>query len=155
MKPLILSPSYDWADVEASHTAATKGILNTLPDALAVNAARVAQTLESVILLCGPILISSWYRCLALNEAVGSKSTSAHPKALAADFIAKDIGVNVVFERIKASILSFDQLIVESTASGTVWVHLGLSEGTPRRETLRGTQQVAGAPITFTRVAAG
>lgn len=155
MKPLVLSPLFTWADVEASHTAATKGIDNHLPDGLIVNAARVAQTLESVILLCGPILISSWYRCLALNEAVGSKLTSVHPKALAVDFIAKDIGVNPMFERIKASILSFDQLLVEGTTTGTTWVHLGLSEGIPRRECLRGNQQVAGGPMWFERVAAG
>lgn len=155
MKPPVLSSIYSWAQVQASATAKAKGIDNTLPDELIVNAGRVAQMLECVQGLIGAITVSSWYRCLLLNAAVGSKPTSMHPLGLAADFIPVNLSLAVAFERIRASVLPYDQLIIESVTSGAVsWIHLGLSLTVPRREALRG-QGSTGDTVSFTRVAAG
>lgn len=39
-----------------------------------------------------PLHISSGFRCLAHNRAIGSKDTSQHPRGLAADILSRDIG---------------------------------------------------------------
>lgn len=153
MKPPVLSARFTWADVQASATAVSKGIDNALPDDLAVNAARTCFALECVEGLVGPVTVTSWYRCLALNTAVGGSKTSAHMKGLAVDFQPKDVTLVVAYERIRASSLPFDQVIIERTATGAAWIHLGLSEGKPRREALSATGTQGN--MTFQRVAAG
>lgn len=155
MKPPVLSALYTWAQVEASATALKHGIANRLPDELIVNAGRVAQILECVQGLVGGIAVSSWFRCPDLNLAVGSKPTSMHLEALAADWLPLNVSLEVAFERIKASALPFDQLIIEGTQSGSAWIHTGLSCSKSRREVLRGNGPQLGGPMTFTRLAAG
>lgn len=155
MKPPFLSPKWTWADVQRSATATAIGIDNTLPDDLAVNAARTAQTLECVEALVGPVKINSWYRCDALNQQVGGSRTSAHMSALAVDFEPVNYSLPVAFERLKASTIPYDQLIIERTKSGAAWIHLGLSLAAPRRQALSAEGATLGGPMTFTRVHAG
>jgi zinc D-Ala-D-Ala carboxypeptidase len=155
MKPAVLSARFTWADVQASATAKAKGIDNALPDELVVNAARTAQILESVEALLGGITVSSWFRCPALNAAVGGKPDSKHQLALAADFVPVNVSLPVAFERIRASVLPYDQLIVERVASGSAWIHLGLSLAPPRREALSASGPQLGGAMTFQRVAVG
>lgn len=116
-----------------SQTAARKGIDNTPTQAIIQNLRRTAEQLEVVRTLLGgkPILISSGYRCPALNAAVGGSKNSSHMLGLAVDFTCPAFGS--VFETAKAiaeSDIDFDQLIYEF---GT-WVHLGFSTGTGRRK---------------------
>lgn len=73
------------------------------------------------------VIITSGYRCNALNKAVGGSKTSAHRVGAACDFEAKN-GRNkdlfkVVQEVLKECQISFDQLIDEYDYS---WIHLGL-----------------------------
>ena len=154
-RPAVLSPSFSWEQVEASATAKKRRILNTLPDELLVNAARTAQFIECVLGLVGASTISSWYRCPILNEAVGSKPSSKHLLALAADLTPLNVSLDVAFERIRASALPFDQLIVERTTSGSAWLHVGLSLETPRREALKALGATLGGTMAFTRVSSG
>lgn len=155
MKPPVLSARWSWTDVQASATALAQGIDNTLPDELVVNAGRTAFMLECVEAIVGPIILNSWFRCDALNTAIGGSATSMHRYALAGDFTAVNVSLAVAFERIKANALPFDQLIVERTRSGAAWIHIGLNTKSPRREALQGTGATLGGPMTFTRVAVG
>lgn len=154
MRPTSLSPHFSWSEVEASDTARRLGIVNTLPIELLVNVARTAQMLECVRAVLGePILLSSWYRCPELNKAVGSSSSSVHPKGLAGDFTPARTSLDGAFNRIIESGLPYDQLIIERTSSGSAWIHIGLSEGPPRRQALRASGETLGGPMAFTRVA--
>jgi uncharacterized protein YcbK (DUF882 family) len=72
-----------------------RGIDNDLPMELfddARNTCGLLERIRSFLSLKAkidvPILLSSGYRCLALNRAIGSSDTSDHIKAKAADFIA-------------------------------------------------------------------
>lgn len=68
------------------------------------------------------ILVSSWYRCIELNDAIGSKRTSQHIKGEAVDFTAPHFGSPLdIAKRILSQILliQFDQLIYEYS-----WVHI-------------------------------
>jgi hypothetical protein len=106
---------------------AHRRIDNTPPLRLMDSIKQTADQMDRIReFLGGPIIVSSWYRCVALNAAVGSKTTSAHPLGLAVDFIAPSVGtVPKLVTAIAQSGIEFDQLIEENpqSASGG-WVHL-------------------------------
>ena len=83
-----LSDNFTIAEFTASDTAARRGIDNTLPGGLIPTAQATAQMLERIRAALGglPIIITSGYRCAALNAAIGSSNTSDHPRAMAVDF---------------------------------------------------------------------
>lgn len=99
---------------------------NNLPDVLMPNARRLAATLEKVrMLVQAPILVSSGYRCEALNKAVGGSLKSDHMMALAADFTAPRFGspYMVCLALLpKIDTFGITQLILEYGR----WVHVGI-----------------------------
>jgi hypothetical protein len=117
-----------------SQTAARMGIDNTPTPEILKNLKIMAAKLEEIRSLLGvPVLVSSGYRCPALNKAVGGSKGSAHMLGLAADFTAPSFGtVLQTARKIAASGIEYDQLIYEFDS----WVHIGLSGGAPRRENL-------------------
>lgn len=131
-----LSPNFTLAELTASETAARRGMDNTPREPFVMdNLKRTAGVLEEIrALLSAPILVTSGYRCLDLNSAIGSKPTSAHVVGLAADFHAPRFGTpfdicNAIAPHVKR--LGIDQLIHEHT-----WVHVGLRAGEPRHQLL-------------------
>lgn len=152
-----LSEHFSWLEAVASVTASKLGINNIVPAALRPNVQRTAAEMEKVRTLLGeiPLRVNSWYRSPALNKAIGGSKTSAHMKGLAVDFESPRLSNAEIFDRIAASDIQFDQLIHERTKSGADWVHIGFSEGPPRREVMRAAGQTLGGKMTFTRVAKG
>lgn len=76
-----------------------------------------------------PMLVSSGYRSLKLNVAVGGSKTSSHCQGQAIDFTSPQFGVaKDVFEAIKKSGIKYDQLILEYPDSDSPWVHIGFAE---------------------------
>lgn len=78
-----------------------------------------------------PVNVSSGYRCLRLNSAVGGSSTSAHLIGYAADItcplMAFNKFVNYVKDWVKKNNIKFDQLIIETDKkTGAQWLHVGL-----------------------------
>lgn len=73
------------------------------------------------------IIITSGYRCDALNKAIGGSSTSAHKIGAACDYEASNGHNKELFEVsqkvLRECCISFDQLIDERNYS---WIHLGL-----------------------------
>lgn len=97
-------------------------INNTPPSPFLPRLKTLAGRMESVraILRDKPIRITSGYRCLDLNVAVGGAETSAHLSAWAVDFNCFSFGPPLqVCHAIANSDLLFDQLIEEGT-----WVHI-------------------------------
>lgn len=129
-----LTPHFTLAEFTASTTAAAKGIDNTLPPELMPNALATAELLERIRAELStragytvPIKLSSGYRSPALNMAVGSKSTSDHPRAQAADFTAPSFGTPAQVCRALAplvSVLGIGQLIYECPSADRRWVHV-------------------------------
>ena len=124
---LQLSQHFTWDDVTRSQTAARRGISNDLPLELRQNVIWTAQMLERIRGVLGvPMLVTSWYRSLALNRAIGSSDGSDHVRGLAVDFVAPGFGSPY---RVAAKLaplvdsLQIGQLINEyPDASG--WVHV-------------------------------
>ena len=131
----LLSTHFRLSEFLRSEIAARRGIDNAPSEEAIERLRNTAQGLEEVREFIGvPLHISSGYRCLELNRAIGSKDTSAHVRGDAADFEAPAYGSPLdICRAIERSDIEFDQLIWEHT-----WVHIGWAkEGeTPRREIL-------------------
>ena len=126
-----LSPHFTVEEFSQSQTAARLGINNDIPLELYAPAKRTAEGLEQVRLLLRshPIHISSGYRCLALNAALGSKNTSQHVKAEAVDFTCPTFGsVDRIVRAIVGSTIKYDQVIREFDKYGGGWVHISFSD---------------------------
>lgn len=130
-----LSPHFTLAELLESQTATRRGIDNTPSPTVLANLARLAAFLEQVRTVAGgPLTVSSGYRSPALNKAIGGAANSAHVLGLAADINSPGVAPKTLAKVIQAAGLPFDQLIYEGT-----WVHVGLSDGPPRRQVLTAT----------------
>ena len=136
-----LSPHFTIEEFTQSQTAGRLGINNDLPIELYETAKRTAEGLEQVrsLLRSHPIHISSGYRCLALNAALGSKNTSQHVKAEAVDFTCPTFGsVDRIVRAIVGSTIKYDQVIREFCSKdnpNSGWVHISFSDK-PKRQAL-------------------
>jgi hypothetical protein len=110
---------------------------NTPTDTELANQVRLANFLEEIKTALGgkPVMISSGFRCKALNDAVGSKDSSQHRVGCAADFRVPGMTPDEVVKTIMASGLPFDQVIREFDR----WTHLSIPntpETAPRKQAL-------------------
>lgn len=118
-----LSAHFSVEEAIASQTAARLGIDNDPPLDVVQNMKRAALGMELVRqeLNSNAIKVSSWYRCPALNKAVGSKPTSAHVKGFAIDFTCPTFGTpEQIVKKLLTSKIEFDQCIYEYGS----WVHI-------------------------------
>lgn len=131
-----LSAHFTLEELCASDTARQHGIANTPPAELLPNLQRLASVLERVRSALGdrPLLVSSGYRCEALNRRVGGAASSAHLRGLAADVTQTGVTPRQLAQSIALLVpeLGIDQLIVECDR----WVHIGLCDGRPRQQLL-------------------
>ncbi len=89
----------------------------------------------------GPIVVTSGYRCLALNRAIGGAERSQHMTGQAADIVVPGMAPMDVATAIINLDLPFDQLIHEGT-----WTHVSWSP-TPRGKIL--TARFAGGGVSY------
>ena len=76
-----------------------------------------------------PLIITSGYRCQALNKEIRGSETSQHLNGTAADFIVKDKDIleDIFIELKETPLLRYGQLILEKS-----WIHISL--GAPFRK---------------------
>lgn len=133
-----LSPNFYLSELTVSELALRKGIEN-VPDTFAVqNLFKLAELLEKVRTALGnkAVLVSSGYRSMALNSAVGGSMTSDHMRGAAADFTAPSFGTTKdICKAIIAAGIEFGQLIEE----GGRWVHISLPDGESDGQVLTAT----------------
>jgi len=128
-----VSEYFTLAEVEHSNEAVRLGINNSLPASL-YGAIRHTAARADVVrkILNVPMIISSWYRCSALNRALKSPDSSQHVKGEAIDFYAPAFGSPAKICKTllqNKELISWDQLILEHT-----WVHISFKyPGTPGR----------------------
>ena len=113
-------------EFERSSTADRLGIANRVPAALLPNLKTLCEVvLEPLRAFAGkPIVISSGYRCPALNQAVGGASQSQHLRGEAADLHLPSIAEGRAWFRWLIDNTTFDQLIWERSRQGTHWIHV-------------------------------
>lgn len=142
---MMLSQHFGLAELCASQTADRMGIANNPDDFAISNLTVLCHGLEIIRATIGglPILISSGYRCLELNAAVGSKPGSQHVTGHAADITCPQYGDPKSFMKaILAAKVPYDQCILEFFKPATWstpprgWVHVSFVRGTPRQQAL-------------------
>lgn len=120
-----LSAHFSLEEAITSQTASRLGIDNDPPLDVVLNMKRAALGMEQVRQLLGqPIHINSWFRCNALNAAVGSKPTSDHITGYAIDFTCPSYGTpEKIVKEILASNIDFKKVILEFGS----WVHIAFN----------------------------
>ena len=127
-----LSENFSLWELTKSQTAERKGISNVPGEEEIKNLTALCKNvLQAVRSYYGvPIKPSSGYRCLALNNAIGSRPTSQHITGQAVDFEVPGVDNQVVARWIKDN-LTYDQLILEYYKEGqpnSGWVHVSYVE---------------------------
>ena len=125
-----LTEHFTLEEFTRSTTASRLKIDNRVPGELMPNIQLTAIKLELVRQALGkPIVITSGYRCPALNARVGGVSTSAHTKGLAVDFKSSFGTPKEICQRLIDAGVQFDKLIQEHNQ----WVHIGFSPSNNRQ----------------------
>lgn len=132
MSGTMLTPHFSLEEFIASEEASRNNIDNTMPPTLTANAVQTCMMMERIrAILCArvgrdvPILVSSGYRCLALNRRLGSADTSDHVQGFAMDWRCPAFGTPTQLSRFLAGqvdALGIGQLINEFP-DREGWVH--------------------------------
>lgn len=77
-----------------------------------------------------PMIITSGYRCPAVNKWAGGKPNSQHQNGQAADFQIKGMEPAEIINKIKEYNIEYDQLINEYDK----WVHISYIKGKNRNQ---------------------
>ena len=92
----------------------------------------LAEFAEKIRKIIGcPMIITSAFRCEALNNKIGGSVTSKHRTAQAIDFIPKTISAYEAFFKICISDIDFHELILEQRGQGRL-IHIAI--GTKRKK---------------------
>lgn len=133
---LRLSDHFTLREFCLSATAISRGLDNT-PDALAVLNLRLLcqNVLEPLRRRFGVIRITSGYRSIAVNNAVGGAEFSQHRFGQAADIhVSNHETGGKMYDYIRQR-LPFDQLIYEyNKRNGAQWIHVSFSAEQQRRQ---------------------
>ena len=133
-----LTEQFTFEECTRSLTASRLKIDNSVPQNLMPNVQLTAIKLELVRkALDKPIIITSGYRCPALNARVGGVSTSAHTKGLAVDFRSSYGTPKEICQRLIDAGVQFDKLIQEHNQ----WVQIGFSPNNNRQIVLTAVKQ--------------
>ena len=80
-----------------------------------------------------PMVITSGFRSVKVNELVGGVDNSQHLYGQAADFVVNGMTPKQVVEFVKKSGVEFDQLINEYDQ----WTHISFNKGHNRKQVLK------------------
>lgn len=123
-----ISKYITYQEAVTSQTAIRKGIINEPSISILTNMQLVGVRVFDVVRehFNTPLRISSFYRSLLLNNAVGGSKTSQHTKGQAIDIQGTgDVTNKMIFDYIKDN-LDFDQLLAEYPDKNgePAWVHV-------------------------------
>ena len=130
---LMLSEHFSVDEFTFSATAQAMGIVNSPGSSELANLRFLCrEVLEPARSMLGePIHITSGYRCLALNRAVGGVAQSYHVRGLAADLhIVSDAHASRLADALNAQ--PYCDLILVEHAQGASWLHVQVRKLSPR-----------------------
>lgn len=159
MKDFLLSPHFKLAEFERSTTATVNHIDNRVPSQYIPSLEQLCKTILEPLreFAQQPIIISSGYRCNALNVKVGGAYASQHTVGEAADiFIPKTAYTDWDDNRAHTdkelaerwfswlqSHTDYDQLIMETSNGRDFWIHVSCrkNKSKNRHQVLRLTKK--------------
>lgn len=131
---LLKSGQYITVNEMLRSDTATRLKINNTPSDLAVifNLQHTIDCLDELRRLYGkPIVITSGYRCPALNKAVGGTPGSQHTKGQAADLKWDENLLQFIKDK-----FHYDQLI-EERSKRTRWIHISFNQNGERRQYIK------------------
>ena len=134
-----ITENFTLAEFERSQYAARHGIDNRAPAEAIENIRRLCELiLQPLRTDRGPVHLSSGYRCLELNKAIGGARRSAHPTGRASDITVTGLTPYEVAVILRDN-PNVDKVILEFGE----WVHVQVSEPgrAPRREAYTATRR--------------
>jgi hypothetical protein len=120
-----VSQNFRYGELIRSQTATRKNIINIPgPEEYASLVSLCKNVMEPVRGIYGVgLIISSGFRCLELNKAIGSWDGSQHIQGEAIDFEPMgNVSLHELWRRIVLSDIPFDQCILEFPPTG--WIHI-------------------------------
>lgn len=147
---MLLSKNFTLEEMTKSQQGLRLGIDNTPSKDVIQNLSHLVVNILQPIrdALGKPIVISSGYRCIALNKAIGGSSTSDHCKGMAADIEIPGVDNRELFNYIRSN-FKFKQVILEFYKEGiddSGWVHVSYDQNNLKNESLLATS-VAGKTV--------
>lgn len=134
---MYLSDNFSLFELTYSVTAKANGFNNEPPKGIIPNlralCENVLQPLRNHIGV--PVIITSGYRCAALNKKIGGVPNSQHCLGQAADFVIPRGNLEEAFNYIK-NYLDYDQLLFEHSKDGSTWIHVSYNKGHNRRQAI-------------------
>jgi len=132
-----LSPHFSLEEMIKSQAGDRAGIDN-MPSAAHREALRAlcVHVLEPIRERFGPVMVTSGYRCVALNRSMGGAPNSQHMDGEAADIEVPGMS-NADLARWIEKHLEYDQLILECYKPGipsSGWVHVSFKAHEPNRK---------------------
>lgn len=73
-----------------------------------------------------PLIVTSGFRCVSLNNYLGGALVSQHLLCEAIDIVCNKMTVKGMYEKIKKSDLKYDQMIIETNKAGAEWLHISI-----------------------------
>lgn len=131
---MTITPHFTLEELTSSATATRKGIDNSPSTQAVINLALLCvYLLEPIRSYAGrPIVITSGYRCKALNTAVGGVAGSYHLTGHAADIRIKNREEGKKLGQYAATLTMCDKALLECPAGKNPWLHVQWS-ATPRK----------------------
>ena len=144
---VFISENIDYGEAIRSSAAARLGIDNTPSQSHLLNMRRVASGVFEPLrrhVAKGPLAVTSFYRSVAVNRAVGGASSSQHTCGEAIDIDADVYGGctnRELFDYVREH-LEFDQLIWEfGDDRSPDWIHVSLRASGNRAQLLRSVRR--------------
>ena len=135
-----MSPSYFTVpELVHSNIAARRGIDNTPSPKIESNLNNLIQLVLNPLReeVGKPIIVTSGYRCPALNQAVGGSEKSQHMSGLAADIVCHRISVDELF-RIACEMSDDDEIWADQIINEYGrWVHISTKKTNRRKQYFR------------------
>jgi len=121
----IKTPHFSLSEMLRSDIATQRGIANTPSVGVLENICRLmTEVLEPArVKLDAPVIITSGYRSVELNYAVGGVANSQHVKGQAADLVCTKLTDKKRLFDILAA-MDIDQILWETNSQGTQWIHV-------------------------------
>jgi hypothetical protein len=131
---MLLSKHFELAEFVVSETAARQGIDNQPSDQVIANLSGLCEKLLEPLRvhLARPVIITSGYRSIELNQLIGGSNTSQHMTGKAADIIVPGITPFDLCTLIESMNLPYGQLINEFGR----WTHISLKTSSKPQQTL-------------------
>lgn len=136
-----ISEHFTLDQLTKSQTASRKGIAEqfTPSDIIIAELKELCtNVLERVLLIFPNLTISSGYRSIALNSAIGGANSSQHTKGQAADLQINNASNITIAKAVLSAGIGFDQMIIEfGTLEKPDWIHLSYNKEHNRGQILR------------------